>query len=48
MNENQTDILERLNAKYKAIDQNTTVHLEGLLWSNPITKFAGTKNNAAG
>ncbi|MFN5793256.1 MAG: tryptophan 2,3-dioxygenase family protein [Bacteroidota bacterium] len=37
MNENQTDILERLNAKYKAIDQNTTVHLEGLLWSNPIT-----------
>ncbi len=37
MNENQTDILERLNAKYKAIDQNTTVHLEGLVWSNPIT-----------
>jgi tryptophan 2,3-dioxygenase len=37
MNEIQTDILERLNSKYKAIDQNTTVHLEGLLWSNPIT-----------
>lgn len=37
MNENQKDILERLNSKYKAIDQNTTVHLEGLLWSNPIT-----------
>lgn len=37
MNENQTDIFERLNSKYKAIDQNTTVHLEGLLWSNPIT-----------
>jgi tryptophan 2,3-dioxygenase len=37
MNEIQTNILERLNSKYKAIDQNTTVHLEGLLWSNPIT-----------
>ena len=37
MNEIQTDILDRLNSKYKAIDQNTTVHLEGLLWSNPIT-----------
>jgi tryptophan 2,3-dioxygenase len=37
MNENQTKIFDRLNAKYKAIDQNTAVHLEGLLWSNPIT-----------
>jgi tryptophan 2,3-dioxygenase len=37
MNEIQTNILDRLNSKYKAIDQNTTVHLEGLLWSNPIT-----------
>jgi tryptophan 2,3-dioxygenase len=37
MNEIQTNILERLNSKYNAIDQNTTVHLEGLLWSNPIT-----------
>jgi tryptophan 2,3-dioxygenase len=37
MNENQAEILERISAKYKAIDQNPDVHLEGLVWANPIT-----------
>lgn len=31
------EILESLEAKFKAIDQKTETHLEGLLWSKPIT-----------
>lgn len=31
------DILEKLNEKYNAIRQNTETHLEGLVWSKPIT-----------
>jgi tryptophan 2,3-dioxygenase len=31
------DILQRLNEKFTAIGQDTNVHLEGLLWSKPIT-----------
>jgi tryptophan 2,3-dioxygenase len=30
-------ILQQINEKYKAIDQNPDVHLEGLLHANPIT-----------
>jgi tryptophan 2,3-dioxygenase len=29
--------LEQLNQKFEAIGQNTSTHLEGLLWSKPIT-----------
>lgn len=29
--------LEKIDKKYKAIHQNTQTHLEGLLWSKPIT-----------
>lgn len=31
------EILKRIDEKYRAIDQNPDVHLEGLSWSNPIT-----------
>jgi tryptophan 2,3-dioxygenase len=31
------EILNRIDAKYHAIDQNPDVHLEGLVWANPIT-----------
>ncbi|MBM3939163.1 MAG: tryptophan 2,3-dioxygenase, partial [Sphingomonadales bacterium] len=31
------EILKRIDAKYRAMDQNPDVHLEGLSWSNPIT-----------
>ncbi len=34
---NKTSILENLDLKYKAINQKTEIHLEGLLWSKPIT-----------
>ena len=35
--DNTTTILQELESKFKAIDQNTETHLEGLLWSKPIT-----------
>lgn len=35
--ENHTDILHKLEEKFSAINQKTSTHLEGLLWSNPIT-----------
>ena len=31
------DILKRIDEKYTAINQNSNVHLEGLVWANPIT-----------
>ena len=31
------EIIKRLEEKLIAIDQNTDVHLEGLVWANPIT-----------
>lgn len=31
------EIIQRLEDKLKAIDQNTDVHLEGLVWANPMT-----------
>jgi tryptophan 2,3-dioxygenase len=34
---NTAAILEDLDLKYKAINQKTETHLEGLLWSKPIT-----------
>jgi tryptophan 2,3-dioxygenase len=37
MNQNTEEILEKINQKYKAINQNPDVHLEGLVWANPIT-----------
>lgn len=37
MTEAQKEIVSRIEDKYKAIDQNPDVHLEGLVWSNPIT-----------
>ena len=30
-------LVKRIEEKYQAIDQNPDVHLEGLVWSNPIT-----------
>ncbi len=35
--EKQEDILNRLDQKFEAIGQQTNVHLEGLVWANPIT-----------
>lgn len=37
MSENREDILHRLDEKFRSIDQNPDVHLEGLVWANPIT-----------
>jgi tryptophan 2,3-dioxygenase len=37
MKEIQEEIVGRINEKYIAIDQNPDVHLEGLVWANPIT-----------
>jgi tryptophan 2,3-dioxygenase len=37
MTDSQKEIVSRIEEKYKAIDQNPDVHLEGLVWSNPIT-----------
>lgn len=37
MNEEQSQIIKRIEEKYQAINQNPDVHLEGLVWANPIT-----------
>jgi tryptophan 2,3-dioxygenase len=37
MTDAQKEIVTRIEDKYKAIDQNPDVHLEGLVWANPIT-----------
>lgn len=37
MTENQHQLLERINDKFQNIDQNPDTHLEGLIWSKPIT-----------
>lgn len=37
MSDKRNEILERLDAKFKSIDQDPNVHLEGLVWANPIT-----------
>lgn len=36
-NENSEAILKEIDLKYQAINQKTETHLEGLLWSKPIT-----------
>ena len=36
MNKNQTELLERIQSKFEAIDQNPDVHLEGLVWAKPM------------
>jgi tryptophan 2,3-dioxygenase len=37
MTQEQEDLVARISKKYEAIDQNPDVHLEGLVWANPIT-----------
>lgn len=37
MTDAQKEIVSRIEEKYKAINQNPDVHLEGLVWANPIT-----------
>ncbi len=37
MTDVQKEIVSRIEEKYKSIDQNPDVHLEGLVWANPIT-----------
>lgn len=37
MTEVQNELLNRIEEKFKAIDQNPNVHLEGLIWATPIT-----------
>jgi tryptophan 2,3-dioxygenase len=37
MNEAQEKLVERLTEKFKAIDQDVNVHMEGLVWAKPIT-----------
>ena len=34
---NHEQVLQELDKKFGAIKQKTETHLEGLLWSNPIT-----------
>lgn len=34
---NKEELVERIEKKFRAIDQNPDVHLEGLIWSKPIT-----------
>ncbi len=36
MTDAQKEIVSRIEDKYKAIDQNPDVHLEGLLYAKPI------------
>ena len=37
MIETQNELIERIKAKYEAINQDPEVHLEGLVWAKPIT-----------
>lgn len=37
MTELQENLIGRISEKFKAIDQNPDVHLEGLVWAKPIT-----------
>jgi tryptophan 2,3-dioxygenase len=37
MTELQENLIGRISEKFKAIDQNPDVHLEGLVWARPIT-----------
>jgi tryptophan 2,3-dioxygenase len=37
MNAQTTELISELEKKFDAINQNTNTHLEGLLWSKPIT-----------
>lgn len=37
MTSKTNELIEELEEKFKAIDQNTDTHLEGLLWAKPIT-----------
>ncbi|HTO36560.1 MAG TPA: tryptophan 2,3-dioxygenase family protein [Flavobacterium sp.] len=37
MSSKSNELIEQLEEKFKAIDQNTDTHLEGLLWAKPIT-----------
>lgn len=37
MDNTKVELLNRISEKYKAIDQNPDVHLEGLVWAKPIT-----------
>lgn len=37
MREEQEQLHQRIEEKFKAIDQNPDVHLEGLIWAKPIT-----------
>ncbi|MBK8143699.1 MAG: tryptophan 2,3-dioxygenase [Bacteroidetes bacterium] len=37
MNEQKEEFIQRIEEKFKAIDQNPNVHLEGLVWAKPMT-----------
>ena len=37
MIDTKDEIIDRINAKYEAINQDPEVHLEGLVWAKPIT-----------
>lgn len=37
MNKKTEELFQRIEEKFKAIDQNPEVHLEGLVWAKPIT-----------
>jgi tryptophan 2,3-dioxygenase len=36
MNEKQAELVQRISEKYKDIDQNPDIHLEGLVWAKPM------------
>jgi tryptophan 2,3-dioxygenase len=47
MNTTSTDeLLDKIEKKYQAINQKTETHLEGLLWSKPITYWAYVQTDA--
>ena len=37
MKESTEKLVERIEEKFKAIDQNPEIHLDGLVWAKPIT-----------
>ena len=45
-NSNQNQIINALDQKFEAINQKTETHLEGLLWSKPITYWDYIQTNA--
>lgn len=46
MTPHREDLLNQLESKYATIDQKTDTHLEGLLWSKPMTYWDYVQTDA--